>query len=512
MKLGKKPLLLALLGLLPGGLRANDLVVKHVALQEGVAGSHAVVEFDLSWENSWRNDLPGAGKGAPFNYDAAWVFVKFSTNGGASWRHATLSASSADHGVLIDNGVPAKLRPASDRKGVFIHRAQNGAGAIHWQDVQLRWNYSKDGVASITETVIAKVIAVEMVFIPSGNFFAGDWSPHPVNGQFEDGDSGQPFEIADEDEIKLGGGKDGSLGNHDAEGMATADDFDEDDSEELPDDFPKGHDAFYIMKYEITQGQYADFLNLLTSEQAARRAISTAANYDDFRGTISGNHPVFTAQAAERACNFLSWMDGAAYADWAGLRPMTELEFEKAARGDQAAVTGEYAWGNSAITQQTGHNGSDGSGSETASPAGANANFDSGLNGPARAGIFAAASGGDRAQAGASYYGVMELSGNVFERIVTLGNAVGRKFEGTHGDGKLTTKPGFEGNATNKDWPGINATISRGVTGAKGSGLRGGAWKDAAPVLRIADRTFAATPDDQRLNHYGFRCVRTAPH
>jgi len=510
MKLCNRLLLLAMLVVIPRVLHANDLQAKHVALHEGVAGSYALVEFDLSWENSWRNDLNGAGQAAPYNFDAAWVFVKFSTDGGTTWEHASLSANSSDHGVSNDNGVPAKLRAASDRKGVFIFRANNGAGTNAWQGVQLRWIYSKDGLASISSAVVAKVIGIEMVFIPSGNFFVGDLSAHPVNGQFEDGDSGKPFEITCEDEIKLGGGKKGSLGNHDAKGMASEDDFDGHDREELPDDFPKGHAAFYAMKYEITQGQYADFLNTLTSAQAARRALSGSGDYSAFRGTISGGYPVYATSAPERACNFTSWMDGAAYADWAGLRPMTELEFEKTGRGDQSVVSGEFAWGNTSITSQTGHNGTDGSGSETASPATANANFDSGINGPVRAGIYAAASGGDRAQAGASYYGVMELSGNVFERVVTVGNSAGRKFDGTHGDGRLSTKPGFEGNATNKDWPGIDSQSSRGVTGAKGAGLRGGGWKDAAALLRLADRTYAATTDDQRANHYGFRCVRTA--
>ncbi len=511
MKLGKKLWLFMMLGLLTGSARANGLAVKHVALREAAAGSHGIVEFDLSWQNSWRNDLKDAGKAAPYNYDAAWVFVKFSTDGGQSWRHATLSSKSDEHSVLNDNGVPAKLKAVPGGKGVFIFRKYNGTGANSWQDVQLRWKYAIDGVNSIGSAVIAKVIALEMVYIPSGSFYAGDIHPHPVSGQFEDGDSGQPFEVEEEDDITLGGGRKGSLGNNNAEGMTHEDDFNDHLKQKLSEKFPKGVSAFYLMKHEITQGQYADFLNLLTSTEAQQRAVSGATDYVTFRGTIAGGYPVFAATAPDRACNFLSWQDGAAYADWAGLRPMTELEFEKASRGDQSAVSGEFVWGSAEITRQTEHLGTDGSGSEAASPSGANANFDSGINGPVRAGIFAAASGGDRAQAGASFYGVMELSGNVFERAVTLGNAAGRRFTGTHGDGELSAVAGFNGNATNKDWPGIDAYAPRGVTGATGSGLRGGAWKAAAQLLRLADRAGAATPDDQRANQHGFRCVRTAP-
>ncbi len=482
--------------------RANDLEVKHVALQNEIAGSHVTVKLDVSWDNSWRNDLAAAGQAAPFNYDAAWLLVKFSTDGGATWQHATLSASDADHSVGNDHGVPAAMQAVSDGKGVFIFRAQNGSGANDWDEVRLRWNYSADGVTGITSTTIVNVIALEMVYVPAGNFFVGDQSPSPINGQFEDGVSGNPLEITSEGALTLGGGSAGSLGNNNAQGMAHADDFKDSVSKTLPATFPKGHAAFYVMKQEITQGQYADFLNLLTSAQAARRNIASEATYQSFRGSISGAHPLLAATANERACNFLSWSDGAAYADWAGLRPMTELEFEKACRGNLTVVKGEYAWANTTITQQTGHSGTDGSGAETATPAGANANFDSGINGPVRAGIYAAASLGDRAQAGASYFGVMELSGNVWEHVVTLANPSGRNFTGAHGDGELSNTPGAEGNANTTGWPGASAL---------GSGLRGGAWRDKADLLRVADRACAATPDAQRVNHYGFRCVRTAP-
>jgi formylglycine-generating enzyme required for sulfatase activity len=190
---------------------------------------------------------------------------------------------------------------------------------------------------------------------------------------------------------------------------------------------------------------------------------------------------------------------------------MTELEYEKACRGAEAVVAGEYAWGNTDINKQTGHTGVDGSGHETATPGDANANFAKGINGPVRNGIYAATSAGSRPQAGASFYGVMELSGNVWDRVVTLGKSKGRKFTGTHGDGHLVTTAGFEGNATNEDWPGIDANAGRGVTGAEGSGFRGGAWTENASLLRLADRACAATPDGKRLNNYGFRGARTAP-
>ena len=42
-----------------------------------------------------------------------------------------------------------------------------------------------------------------------------------------------------------------------------------------------------------------------------------------------------------------------------------------------------------------------------------------------------------------------------------MGNAAGRNFQGSHGNGLLSSASGFEGNATPSDWPGIDAVTSR---------------------------------------------------
>jgi formylglycine-generating enzyme required for sulfatase activity len=92
----------------------------------------------------------------------------------------------------------------------------------------------------------------------------------------------------------------------------------------------------------------------------------------------------------------------------------------------------------------------------------------------------------------------------VAERVVSIGNAQGRAFAGTHGDGLLSAN-GF---ATNADWPGYAAGE---VTGAQGSGIRGGGWSDAADRLRVSDRQEASQPVAVRHSRLGFRAVRTAP-
>ena len=503
-------------------LLANDLEVIHVFFRDEAVGNHVLVEFDISWQNSWRNDLAGSGQAAPYNFDAVWAVVKFSRDGGRTWEHATLSTQASDHAVLQSNGLAAAITTTSDGKGVFLHRGENGVGTINWQDVQLYWDYASDGLAQISSSTLVNVIATEMVYIPRGAFQAGDYAGS--RAAFQQGSSDtDPWTIDSENAIHV---QDiAEDGYYYISGSNSAV-FEEDETGaqfSLPAEFPKGYQSFYVMKYEITQGQYADFLNRIPGDQAQKRNITSESSYAAYRGSISGEYPHFEAAVPDRACNFLSIMDGSAYTDWIALRPMTELEYEKAARGDQSAVTGEFAWGNDDITQAVAIDGVE-DGTEILSNSAANCAFGDavfsggdGGQGPLRGGIFAAsvnpldAPAMQRQNAGASYYGVMELSGNLWERVVTVGNVRGRAFVGTHGDGSLTTKLNFEGNATNLDWPGFGSDPTNGVVSAGGSGLRGGSWSEGKDDLRASDRAIAAMYDKTRTNHYGFRAVRTAP-
>ncbi len=184
---------------------------------------------------------------------------------------------------------------------------------------------------------------------------------------------------------------------------------------------------------------------------------------------------------------------------------MTELEFEKACRGTGSVTDDEFAWGNTTITAATTISGIE-NGTETITNSGANCcyNFNSftggdGGQGPLRCGIFATSSTTTRQPAGASYYGIMELSGNLWERPVTIGNANGRGFTGAHGDGSLDGS----GDANVSSWP-APATASV-------AGFRGGDWDIAATGLRVSDRNNAGNTNANRNNNNGFRCVRSSP-
>ena len=120
--------------------------------------------------------------------------------------------------------------------------------------------------------------------------------------------------------------------------------------------------------------------------------------------------------------------------------------------------------------------------------------------------MFATASS-TRAVAGASYYGVMELSGNLWERPVTVGNATGRAFDGANGDGALATNGNANGTSL-QYWPGYSAGE---ITGATGSGFRGGAWYGDATLARVSDRNLADNATTNRFVDVGARCARTSP-
>tara|TARA_R110000737_G_scaffold271306_2_gene278375 strand:- start:139 stop:354 length:216 start_codon:yes stop_codon:yes gene_type:complete len=57
--------------LLTTGLFANNIEISNISLTgQNTVDNHTLVQFDLTWENSWRINS------GPSNYDGAWVFIK----------------------------------------------------------------------------------------------------------------------------------------------------------------------------------------------------------------------------------------------------------------------------------------------------------------------------------------------------------------------------------------------------------------------------------------------------
>ena len=495
----------------------SEVRIENVTLKMPLTDAQpASVIFDIAWENSFRDDL---------NWDAVWLFVKF-REPGQSWRHAGISPIPSAHRIGENNGVLATLAPSEDGRGIFLHRADDGFSSIDWDQVSLSWPLMGDGVAKSTPVEI-EVIALQMVNIPEGPFMVGDGTTVAalLAAQFERGLSQQPFEINSEAAITLGGGGENSLGNHNRRvSSATAqqfwDDFSNEKKQTLPAEFPKGFRSFYVMKSELTQGDYARFLNLIDfSQQGTRNPSPNVSVGEEHRYAISSDAP-FRVVPYNRAANWLSWMDVAAFADWSGLRPMSELEFEKAARGDRYPGPGEFAWGPEAPPAGKYVLQDDDTPEELISNQGPGANvaFDgtiglvSSVSGPLRVGGFVPLAA-SRLGFGGSYYRVTEMSGNVAEMVVTVGRSAGRRYQGRHGDGELSPA----GNAAGEEvewWPGARRAARGGyeVLNADGIGTRGGDWTFGIRRLQVSDREDINKPADHRGMRWGGRLVRSVDH
>ncbi|MEW5895592.1 MAG: SUMF1/EgtB/PvdO family nonheme iron enzyme [Candidatus Omnitrophota bacterium] len=533
------------LAFISGSSLANNLSISNVSLEDRDAGGNtAVVEFDISWQNSWRNDI---------NRDAVWVFLKVckgtacSPDANVAWTHGML-ATAGDNPADSAPGDNADMNiyVTSDLVGAFLYRKSSGNGTMSANDVQLRLDYGASPTsAGDTDQIQVRVFGIEMVYIPEGDFYIGDGNgTSESTSAFHSGTGNAAVQITSAltGDIRVDAGTyDDTQIENTGIGIDGDGGLDTDDNGSVDNaNFPTGWTEFYLMKYEMNQAQYRDFLNTLTQEQQNTRTgtdlsaegasgyyVMHNATTSSFRETIkAGDDPAdgmpytFGCDLNDNevldeyddgewiAMHYLTWMDLCAYADWAGLRPMTELEFEKAARGSRDEIYGEYSWGTTSATQADSTVVNSGQSNEAASTTGSGlANYSAlTILGPLRTG-FAATSSTNRTGAGAGYYGVMELSGNIGERTVTVGNTDGRSFEGTHGDGVLTASASYEGNATNTDWPGIDDVQERGVTGASGSGIRGGQWFANEDDMYISYRYNAANPTT-RTSEYGGRCAR----
>ena len=492
-------------------LLANNIQVGTVTVTDiNTSGHYANIQFDISWDNSWRIST------GPSNWNAAWVFAKWKLTNDTDWAHCTLHTSGHTEptGFTID--------AATDGTGIFIYRSADGSGSADWNNAKLRWNYGTDGIAD-DANVDVKIFAIEMVYIPQGSFSLYNGESADLTSNFNSGNT-----ISSEDALVEGAitwnvsesnnsgaqNSDGSIGGCAALGA----------------NYPKGYMAIYCMKYEISQVQYANFLSLLTDAQDDNRYPD---KYNFFRHMISGSYGNYTADVPNRACNCIGWADALAYADWAGLRPMTELEYEKICRGPETADT-DYAWGSTAISgleTGTGNrvqndglpNASSTSSSDNCHYNNSGGAFDGGgPYGPVRCGLFSE-TGTNRESSGATYYGVMDMSGNLWEGCITVAkycyggtcypytwnNETGAgSFDGQHGDGSLTVT-GF---ADVTNWPSPTATVSKTSYGAS---FRGGDWvNDGSTVttrMRVSNRGYAGSSHSARGVDYGFHCVRKSP-
>ena len=439
------------------------------------------VKLIVSWSNSWRNDK---------NYDAAWLFVKYASASSPSDRHARLMTSG--HRLLMNHiaGTPNPIiETPEDRVGIFIYSASPYRGPVRWTiELTLDTALLRDQNFTASNRQV-NIYGIEMVQIPQGAFTVGEtdtaaaWKNYSL---FVSDGTGRPAglkKINSEDEpIKISKAK-GDLFYNSQVAI-----YHGDQKGIIPASFPKGYQAFYIMKYETTQGQYAVFLNAISNSATTTRANFGGRDYYLYRGSIRLEKDKYIAGSPDRPCNFFSWDDACAYADWTGLRPMTELEFEKACRGPLQPMAGEFPWNTNnknnlqrVVTRED----------ELVW-----------LNGLKEGDL----TDNNRDQYGASYYWVLDLAGSLWERCVTIGDSTGRSFKGSHGDGVLAP----HGFASNADWP-------KGSTETSGFGFKGGGYyehtmrySDFNPHSPIGNRNYGSWAGGARSLAYGSRFVRTA--
>lgn len=550
MKSYRHIIVVILLALAPFfGARASNIQIANVGLKnrDTIAGT-VFIKFDLSWDYSWKDR-------SHYNWDAAWVFVKAYDDEFKTWSHVHLmeptgAPRQSGSGCYIaapheigSSSVPVWSEFGTSQTdfgekvtGLFVYRKDPGDGSNHIENIGLKWKYTDDGFLYNAVLQVA-VFAIEMVYVPEHIYILGD------------GASPNSFFIEKSTKniiTKTGLTAGSSILKGELEHIEDETGFTYMGTP-IPDTFPKGHKAFYIMKYEISQHAYADFLNTLTVEQQAVRAQcspyaakgtlamipakynSNPTQYRNFirlRGaalTATDDEPATPARFGHSvsggngdmdwdmetnggniACNFLSWYDGAAYLDWACLRPMTEMEFEKACRGVKF-LKEEMAWGEkygTPIVQKGGAWFKDING-PMERPADTTTNYLPTGKAPwvMRVGGFSSDSS-LRSEAGATYYGVLNMSDNLWERCINVSTADGRAFLPIEGDGKL------DDNGEAEVYPDVfSFTPCWPDASGKGTGFRGG---------RISDRTYAESTyiiknEGERTPYTGFRGVRYAP-
>jgi formylglycine-generating enzyme len=102
------------------------------------------------------------------------------------------------------------------------------------------------------------------------------------------------------------------------------------------DEYPRHEvvlDHYYIDKYEVTHGRYAEFVKATGHR--------TPENPKYPKRTLWSDH--LSDSLSERPVINVDWQDSEAYCRWAGKRLPTEAEWEKAARGTEDR---RFPWGN----------------------------------------------------------------------------------------------------------------------------------------------------------------------
>jgi formylglycine-generating enzyme required for sulfatase activity len=211
-------------------------------------------------------------------------------------------------------------------------------------------------------------------------------------------------------------------------------------------------DSYYIDRYEVTNDQFAEFLNEKDNKTEGGAPWLDASD-PEVRIEREGGSWQALPKYGDHPVTEVTWYAAKAYCNWRGARLPTEAEWEKAARWDpKTGQVSYYPWGDQPPTPSL-------------------ANYLSIVGGTASVGSF---------PSGASPSGVEDMAGNVFEWV----------FDWFDPDYYA------QGDMVNPQGPddGVKKVI------------RGGSWGDYAFLLHAANRG-ALTPN-AGFNFIGFRCAK----
>ncbi len=205
-------------------------------------------------------------------------------------------------------------------------------------------------------------------------------------------------------------------------------------------------DDFYIDQYEITNEQYADFLNQQGNQSQGGKLWLDSSDADvrihqsggEWKADLGyGDHPVIE----------VTWYGANAYCDWRGARLPSEAEWEKTARGLEERT---YPWGEGITCTK--------------------ANYLGCVEDTASVGMYLD---------GVSAYNVYDMAGNVFEWVSDW-----------YDDKYYRQSP--------LEYPTGPGTGENRV-------LRGGSWLSSNKFLTVTNRGYSSPISSD--NFFGFRCV-----
>ena len=435
---------------------SNNLQITNVTYDEG----NNTLNFDISWDNAFYVNSDWQ--------DHVYIFAKYKNSNGSSWDRVMFELSGhSDDATLMTFGIaPSSLLLDGKRLGMKAgHFSTFSSGTQGANCTALL----ADNIDFFHPSF--KVFGIEMVQISNtGNdYYLGDGTSENRWHKGDDTTEAYLWEQVPSASINVGNGPD-DINTTLPIGILVAS-----ISEHI---FRPPNN---IMKYEISQIQYVEFLNSLNRTAQNNRVgtdISGTSITDVFVMTETPTVATFTRNGIRVdatlpnggpvtfycdyngngipnenddgqniALNYLSGEDLFAFLDWSGLTPLNEMEYEQICRGSFNPVPNEFAWGTSGYTHAFINSGPTyGTPEEYLNQTPLIGPMVSSQN-PMRCGGAATATT-NRVTSGASAYGIMELSGNVSELVISLRTANSFNTIVNGSDGSIDNF----GN-TNENWP-----------------------------------------------------------